>query len=133
MSKPADLGSLKEGHNIIIDGEPCKIVEIEKSKPGKHGSAKIRLVAIGIFDDVKRTYVGPADTKVDVPIVEKRTGQVVSTSPDSVSVMDNQTLEVIEVPMPKDENLKGRIEPGVAVEFWTIMGRHMIVNVRREQ
>ncbi len=132
MSKPVDLGSLKEGHNIIIDGEPCRIVEIEKSKPGKHGSAKVRLVAIGIFDDVKRTYVGPADTRVEVPIVEKKSGQIVSTSSDTVSVMDNQSLEIVEIPMPKDENLRNRIEPGVSVEYWTIMGRHMIVNVKRE-
>ncbi|MEM4302141.1 MAG: translation initiation factor IF-5A, partial [Candidatus Caldarchaeum sp.] len=102
MSKPVELGSLKEGHNIIIDGEPCRIVEVEKSKPGKHGSAKVRLVAIGIFDDVKRSLVGPADNKVEVPIVDKRTGQVVALSGDSVSVMDNQTLEIVEVPLPKD-------------------------------
>ena len=132
MSKPVDLGSLKEGHNIIIDGEPCRIVEIEKSKPGKHGSAKVRLVAIGRFDEVKRTYVGPADTRVEVPIVEKKSGQIVSTSSDSVSVMDNQSLEIVEIPMPKDENLRNKIEPGVSVEYWTIMGRHMIVNVKRE-
>ncbi len=29
-----DLGSVKEGSYIIIDGEPCKIVSYEKSKPG---------------------------------------------------------------------------------------------------
>ncbi|MEM1677419.1 MAG: translation initiation factor IF-5A, partial [Nitrososphaerota archaeon] len=101
MSKPVDLGSLKVGHNIVIDGEPCRIVELEKSKPGKHGSAKVRLVAIGIFDEAKRTLVGPADMKVEVPIIEKRSGQVVSIT-DTVSLMDNETLEMIEVPLPKD-------------------------------
>ncbi|MDJ0272470.1 MAG: translation initiation factor IF-5A [Candidatus Caldarchaeum sp.] len=130
MSKPVELGSLKEGHNIIIDGEPCRIVEVEKSKPGKHGSAKVRLVAIGIFDDVKRSLVGPADNKVEVPIVDKRTGQVVALSGDSVSVMDNQTLEIVEVPLPKDENLRAKIEPGVSVEYWSIMNRYLLVNVK---
>jgi translation initiation factor 5A len=130
LSKPVELGSLKEGHNIIIDGEPCRIVEVEKSKPGKHGSAKVRLVAIGIFDDVKRSLVGPADNKVEVPIVDKRTGQVVALSGDSVSVMDNQTLEIVEVPLPKDENLRAKIEPGVSVEYWSIMNRYLLVNVK---
>ncbi|MEM0348690.1 MAG: translation initiation factor IF-5A [Candidatus Caldarchaeum sp.] len=130
MSKPVELGSLKEGHNIVIDGEPCRIVEVEKSKPGKHGSAKVRLVAIGIFDEVKRSMVGPADNKVEVPIVDKRTGQVVAISGDSVSVMDNQSLEIVEVPMPKDENLRAKIEPGVAVEYWSIMNRYLLVNVK---
>ncbi|WP_455277072.1 hypothetical protein [[Eubacterium] cellulosolvens] len=35
MSKPADVGSVKVGQYIMIDDEPCKIVEFEKSKPGK--------------------------------------------------------------------------------------------------
>ncbi len=129
MSKPVDLGSLKVGHNIVIDGEPCRIVELEKSKPGKHGSAKVRLVAIGIFDGVKRTMVGPADTKVEVPIIEKRSGQVVSIT-DTVSLMDNETLEIIEVPLPQDEALKSKLEPGISVEYWRVMGRYMITHVR---
>ncbi len=129
MSRPAELGSLKVGHNIVIDGEPCRIVELEKSKPGKHGAAKVRLVAIGIFDGVKRTMVGPADTRVEVPIIEKRTGQVVSIG-DTVSLMDNETFEIMEVPLPEDEKLRERLEPGVKVEYWKIMGRSMIVHVR---
>lgn len=121
---------MKEGHNIVIDGEPCRIVEVEKSKPGKHGSAKVRLVAIGIFDEVKRSLVGPADNRVEVPIVDKRSGQVVAISSDTVSVMDNENLQIVEVPLPKDEGLKAKIEPGVSVEYWSIMGRYMLVNVK---
>ncbi|HDM45246.1 MAG TPA: translation initiation factor IF-5A, partial [Candidatus Bathyarchaeota archaeon] len=34
MSRPADVGSLKTGSYVMIDGEPCKIVDIAKSKPG---------------------------------------------------------------------------------------------------
>ncbi|MEM4301676.1 MAG: hypothetical protein QW570_06215, partial [Candidatus Caldarchaeum sp.] len=70
------------------------------------------------------------DNKVEVPIVDKRTGQVVALSGDSVSVMDNQTLEIVEVPLPKDENLRAKIEPGVSVEYWSIMNRYLLVNVK---
>ena len=129
MSKPVELGSLKVGHNIVIDGEPCKIVELEKSKPGKHGAAKVRLVAIGIFDNVKRTMVGPADSRVEVPIIEKKSGQVVSVG-DTVSVMDNETYEIVEMQLPQEDRLRERLEPGSTVEYWRIMGRYMIVNVR---
>jgi len=106
-----------------------RIVELEKSKPGKHGAAKVRLVAIGIFDNVKRTMVGPADSKVEVPIIEKKSGQIVSVG-DTVSVMDNETYEIIEMPLPQDEKLREKLEPGAAVEYWKIMGRYMIVNVK---
>ena len=56
MSKPSDLGSLKIGSYILLPvsdqptGDPCKIVEYDTSKPGKHGAAKARIVGIGIFD-----------------------------------------------------------------------------------
>jgi len=38
---------VKEGRFILIDNVPCKVVEIETSAPGKHGSAKVRITAIG--------------------------------------------------------------------------------------
>jgi translation initiation factor 5A len=90
----------------------------------------VRLVAIGIFDEVKRSLVGPADNRVEVPIVDKRSGQVVAISSDTVSVMDNENLQIVEVPLPKDEGLRAKIEPGVSVEYWSIMGRYMLVNVK---
>ncbi len=34
MSKPVEVGNVKVGKYIIIDDEPCKIVDYEKSKPG---------------------------------------------------------------------------------------------------
>jgi translation initiation factor 5A len=131
MSKPVDLGSIKEGGNIVIDGEPCRVVEVEKSKPGKHGSAKVRLVAIGIFDGVKRSLVGPADQRVEVPIIEKRSGQVVSVG-ETVSVMDKETLEIVEVPAPTDSTLASKLEPGVTVEYWKVLNRFLINQVRSE-
>lgn len=131
MSKPVDLGSIKEGGNIVIDGEPCRVVEVEKSKPGKHGSAKVRLVAIGIFDGVKRSMVGPADQRVEVPIIEKRSGQVVSVG-ETVSVMDKESLEIVEVPLPSDQALASKLEPGVTVEYWKVLNRYLINQVRSE-
>ncbi|MCS7145165.1 MAG: translation initiation factor IF-5A [Nitrososphaerota archaeon] len=131
MSRPAELGSIKEGSNIVIDGEPCRVVEVEKSKTGKHGSAKVRVVAIGIFDGVKRNIVGPSDQRIEIPIVEKRSGQVVTVG-ETVSVMDRDTLEIVEIPLPADEELRGRLEPGVNVEYWVVLNRKMVSQVRRE-
>jgi len=34
LSRPVDVGSLKIGQYVVIDDEPCRIVEYEKSKPG---------------------------------------------------------------------------------------------------
>ena len=130
MSRPAELGSLRVGSYIVIDGEPCRIVELTKSKPGKHGSAKARIVAIGVFDGVKRSLVGPVDSQVEVPIVEKRSGQVLAIVPTGVQLMDLETYEIFEAPMPEEEALKEKLEPGVEVEYWRILGRAKIMRMK---
>ena len=130
VSKPVDLGTLKVGSYVIIDDEPCRIVDLTKSKPGKHGSAKARVVAIGVFDGVKRSFVKPVDAQVEVPIIEKRSGQVIATMPSSVQIMDLETYEIFETPLPEDEKLRGRLTPGVEVEYWRILGRTKIMRMK---
>lgn len=130
MSKPVELGSIRVGSYIVIDGEPCRVVEYDKSKPGKHGSAKARVVAIGVFDDVKRSIVAPVSANVEVPIIEKRSAQVISVQPDTVQLMDLETYEVFETPQPKEEDLRGRISQGAEVEYWRVMGRNKIMRVK---
>lgn len=130
MSKTyAELGELKKGNFILINGEPCRIVEISKAKTGKHGSAKAHVVAIGFFSGSKRTLVAPVSQRVEVPIIEKHTGQVIADLGDSFQVMDLETFETIEVPKPEEE-LLNRIKPGVDVEYWIVMGRAKIIRVR---
>lgn len=129
--RPVDAGSLKEGSFVVIDEEPCKIVEVEKSKPGKHGSAKVRITAIGIFDGVKRSIVVPVDQKVDVPIIEKRVSQVISITPASVQLMDLSSYEVFEVPKESIEaDLLNKMAVGTEVEVWELLGKRKIMRTR---
>src|SRR5438445_8145067 len=108
MSKPVEVGSLKIGQYVLIDGEPCRIVEFEKSKPGKHGSAKARIVAISAFTGQKKNLISPVDGKAEVPLIDKRTGQVLSISGNLLQVMDMENYQTFETPMPDDEDLRNR-------------------------
>ncbi len=130
MSKPAGVGSLREGRYIIVDGEPCRIVGITKSKPGKHGAAKARIVAIGIFDDAKRSFVKPVDANVEVPIINKRSGQVFSVTSSGVQIMDLETYEYLDAPFPEDKDLKAKLVSGVQIEYWQILGRVKIIRIK---
>jgi len=130
LSRPSDLSNLKIGSYIIIDGEPCKIVEYDKSKTGKHGSAKARIVAIGVFDDQKRQFVKPVDSNAEVPIIDKRAGQVFAVSPNGVQIMDLETFEYLDAPFPKEEELKSKIVAGAEIEYWKIMGKIKITRVK---
>jgi translation initiation factor 5A len=125
-----DVGALRVGSYIIIDGEPCKIVNYTKSKPGKHGSAKARIVAIGVFDESKKTIVKPVSAQVDVPLIEKNTGHVIALLPTTVQLMDLETYGMLEAPYPEDEELKSKLDSGVEVEYWQILGRTRIIRTK---
>jgi hypothetical protein len=71
-TKPERVGVLKVGRYIVIDEEPCKIIAYSTSAPGKHGAAKARIDAKGIFDDQKRSIIKPVDAKVPIPIIDRQ-------------------------------------------------------------
>jgi len=135
MSKPADLGSLKIGSYILLPvsdqptGEPCRIVEYDTSKPGKHGSAKARIVAVGVFDAQKRPHVGPVSMKVHIPLIDKRAAQIISMTGDITQIMDSETFETIDVNMIDDE-VKGKLENGQNIEYWKVMDRTKIMRIK---
>ena len=125
----AELGDLKVGNFIVIDGEPCRIVEMSKAKTGKHGSAKAHVVAIGIFSGNKKTLVAPVSQRVEVPVIDKRTAQVIAVTGDNIQLMDLETYETFEVDMPEEEDLRSKLQPGAEVEYWEVMGRRKIMRV----
>jgi len=130
VSKPVDVGSLRVGGYMIVDGEPCRIVGITKSKPGKHGSAKARIVAIGLFDGAKKSIVKPVDANAEVPMIDKRAGQIFAVSPSGVQIMDLETYEYLDSPFPEEEELKTKLVSGVEIEYWRILGKVKIIRVK---
>jgi len=127
MKELAEIRTLKVNRYMIIDDEPCKIVSISTSKPGKHGEAKARIEAIGIFDGQKRSIVNPVTHKVHVPIIDKRNAQVVAIMGDNVQLMDLETYETFEMPIP--DEYKGKLEPGKEVSYLIALGRKKITRV----
>lgn len=125
MKEMAEVRELKVGRYVIIDDEPCKIQSISTSKPGKHGEAKARIDAVGIFDEQKRSVVHPVKHKVSVPIIDKRSAQILALiGTDAVQLMDMETYETFEMPVP--EEFKGQLEPGKEILYLMAMGKRKI-------
>jgi translation initiation factor 5A len=118
---------LKVNRYIVIDDEPCKIIELTTSKPGKHGEAKARIVAIGIFTGNKRSIVSPVTHQVQVPMIEKKQAQVVSIQGDEAQLMDLESYEMFNLDIP--EEFKEKIEAGQEVSYQDAMGRRQITRV----
>ena len=130
-TKPASIGTLQKGSYVVIEGVACKVSGTQTSRPGKHGHAKVRLEAVGIIDGKKRIIVSPGHDNVDVPIIEKKTAQVLSISGDSANVMDNESYETFDLEIP--EELKGKVVEGISILYWDIVGDKVMKDIRSSE
>ncbi|NLI62580.1 MAG: translation initiation factor IF-5A [Methanosarcinaceae archaeon] len=121
MKEQVEMKDLKEGRYVIIDDEACIIKSIAKSKPGKHGAAKARIEAIGLFDNQKRSIVGSVSTKIYVPIVERKNAQVLNIADGVIQLMDLGEYTTFEIPLP--EEYKDVVEVGGEVSYLTSLGK----------
>jgi translation initiation factor 5A len=126
-TEQAEVRELKEGRYVNIDDEPCKILSISTSKPGKHGEAKARIEAVGIFDGNKKSVVYPVKHKVQVPLIDKRQAQVVSIQGGEAQLMDLETYEMFQLPVPED--MKDSLNAGGDIQYIVAMGRKKITRV----
>ncbi len=138
--EPKKVGTIKVGRYIMDpdSNEPCKVISIDKSKPGKHGAAKARMMMIGLFDNQKRQFISPVDKRINVPIIEKRVGQVTNVEDGTgfVHIMDNETYESFVADPPSEDVLSKRLKSffsqgkGIEIEYWIVMDRRKITQVR---
>jgi len=129
-TKQTHVGSLTKGNYVIIDGVACRVSGTQTSRPGKHGHAKVRLEAIGVLDSKKRVIVMPGHDNIDVPIVEKKTAQVLSIAGDTANVMDSETYETFDLKIP--EELKGQVVEGCNILYWEILQNKVMKQVKSE-
>lgn len=116
---------VKVGTNIIVEGVPCVVKSIDISKTGKHGHAKCRIEAVGIINGLKKVFVVPGHERLEVPIVDKRKGQVLSKADGKASIMDLENFETIEVPCP-DNSVFEELEENGNCEYWDVEGEKII-------
>ena len=133
-----EIQKLKTGQYIMIDEEPCVIKSTERSKSGKHGHAKVRVVCVGMFDTNKRSLTFPSGSMVEVPEIIKGNAQINFIEEISINIMDLETYESVDVNWPAEEELVKKLkelqaDPGkmstAQVEYWQLAGKTLINRV----
>jgi len=128
VTKIQSVGSLQKGSYVVLEGAACRVVDMQISRPGKHGHAKVRLTAVGLVDEKKRIVVMPGHDNVEVPIIEKKSAQVLSIQGDTANVMDSETYETFDLKIP--EELKDQIAEGANVMYWVILNDKVMKQVK---
>ena len=123
MPQQVEAGKLRNGSFVMIDGEPCEVRSVSKSSPGKHGSAKAKIKARGLFDDKDRHITKPGDAMMMSPDLDKKVGQIVSKESETVAqVMDMDSYETEEMQIPEDLD----VSEGDKIDFWVVDDRKLV-------
>jgi translation initiation factor 5A len=123
--KIVDVRGLKKGNYVVIDDEPCKIINMTSSKPGKHGAAKVRMDAASIFDNKKHSLLTSGSDKIEVPIINKQTHQVLSINGNIAQLMNTESYETLELEIP--EELTDTVVEGGEVQVMEALDRKQIM------
>jgi translation initiation factor 5A len=127
-TKLVSIGSLKKGNYVVVDEAACVVKDIQVSRPGKHGHAKIRMEAVGLMDGKKRQIVMPGHDNIETPIIDKLNAQVLSISGTTANVMDMESYVTFDVPIP--EELQGKLSDGMTVLYWDILGDKVVKQIK---
>ncbi|HEA70966.1 hypothetical protein LCGC14_0866650 [marine sediment metagenome] len=133
-----EIQKLKVGQYLMVENEPCLIKASERSKSGKHGHAKIRIVCVGMFDNNKRSLTIPSGHMIEIPEIIKGTAQINFIEDESINIMDLETYESVDVDWPRDDSLIKKLKAlqanpdatsDMQVEYWKLAEKTLINRV----
>jgi len=134
---PMQCSALRKNGHVVIKGRPCKIVEMSTSKTGKHGHAKIHLVAIDIFTGKKLEELCPSTHNMDFPNVKRTEYEFTHIEDGFLNLIsqDATSSQKIDVKVPDDDELSKKIhaaneeEAGLLITVVS-MGEELAVSVK---
>merc|ERR1712106_1221500 len=113
-----------------------KSVDMSTSKTGKHGHAKVHMVALDIFDGKKLEDICPSTHNMECPIVKRTEYQLIDIDEEGYcSLMDDtgDTRDDLKSNDPElEKEIRDKVEAGedALVCVLSAIGREMIMSIK---
>merc|ERR1711892_362641 len=134
---PKQCSALRKSEFVMIKGKACKIVDMSTSKTGKHGHAKVHMVALDIFDGKKLEDICPSTHNMECPIVKRTEYQLIDIDEEGYcSLMDDtvDTRDDLKSNDPElEKEIRDKVEAGedALVCVLSAIGREMIMSIKK--
>ena len=125
-TRQTSAGNIKPGNYILVDNVACVVKDIQKSKTGKHGASKCRIEVVSLIKGEKKVALYSGADNVQIPIIEKKSAQVLSIQGDTASVMDMATYETFDLKISED--MKDEAKEGATISYWIIMDEKVMMS-----
>jgi translation initiation factor 5A len=103
LTFPTQCSALRKNGHVVIKGRPCKIVDMSTSKTGKHGHAKVHLVAVDIFNGKKLEDLSPSTHNMDVPNILRVEYTLLNIDDGFLNLIDQNGTAKDDVKIPEGE------------------------------
>merc|ERR1711981_533982 len=136
LTYPKQCSALRKSEFVMIKGKACKIVDMSTSKTGKHGHAKVHMVALDIFDGRKYEDICPSTHNMECPIVKRTEYQLIDIDDEGFTSLMDDTGETRDDLKPLDPDLekqmREKVEAGedALVCVLKAIGQEMIMSMK---
>jgi translation initiation factor 5A len=84
------VNKLKKGGYVLLEGRPCRVVDISKSKTGKHGHAKASIAGTDLFTGRRYEAHLPTSHDIEVPFVQREDYALINIDGKNTQLLDLQ-------------------------------------------
>lgn len=125
-----EVGSLRRGDIVILEGEPFRIDSIQSVVISRHSHTKIKMDLTGMFSGAKKVMsLSPHKTMEKVEIKRKHGQLIAKISEDVGQIMDLMDYTIHEAHVPKD--LMERMGEGDELIYIEYGGRVQVLEAKK--
>jgi translation initiation factor 5A len=104
------VNKLRVGGYVLLEGRPCKVVDIAKSKTGKHGHAKANIAGTDLFTGRRYEAHLPTSHDIEVPFVQRLDYKLINIDGQYTQMIDLRGNMREDVEITNDEVCQRLVE-----------------------